>query len=113
MKYQINPNKLFFASCIAIITTAMTFAIRAGLENEYCQIFALSHEEIGYVLGTAFWGFTLSIIFGGFLCDFLGMKRLIGIAFAGHVLGIVLTILANGFWSLFFSTLYRYSQRNG
>ena len=105
MKTQLNPNKLFLASCIALIATAMTFAIRAGLEKEYCRLFSLTHEEIGYVLGTAFWGFTLSIIFGGFLCDFLGMKRLLAVAFAGHILGIVLTILADGFWSLFFSTL--------
>jgi len=105
MKTEINYNKLFIASCIAITTTAMTFAIRAGLENEYCRIFSLNHQEIGYVLGTAFWGFTLSIIFGGFLCDFLGMKRLLGVAFTGHILGIILTILASGFWSLFFSTL--------
>ena len=105
MEKNINPNKLFFASCIAILATAMTFAIRASLEKEYCTIFSLSHEKIGYVLGTAFWGFTLSIIFGGFLCDLIGMKRLIVVAFAGHVLGIVLTIFAEGFWSLFFSTL--------
>ncbi len=105
METHINSNKLFFASCIAIIATAMTFAIRAGLEKEYCQLFSLNHEQIGYVLGTAFWGFTLSIIFGGFLCDLLGMKRLLAVAFAGHILGIVLTILADGFWSLFFSTL--------
>jgi fucose permease len=105
MEKNINPNKLFLASCIAILATAMTFAIRASLEKEYCTIFSLSHEKIGYVLGTAFWGFTLSIIFGGFLCDLIGMKRLIVVAFAGHVLGIVLTILAEGFWSLFFSTL--------
>ena len=105
METHINPNKLFFASCIAIIATAMTFAIRAGLEKEYCHVFSLNHEQIGYVLGTAFWGFTLSIIFGGFLCDLLGMKRLLAIAFAGHVLGIILTILSDGFWSLFCSTL--------
>ncbi len=105
METQINSNKLFLASCIAIVSTAMTFAIRAGLEKEYCQLFSLDNEQIGYVLGTAFWGFTLSIIFGGFLCDFLGMKRLLAVAFTGHILGIALTILADGFWSLFFSTL--------
>jgi MFS family permease len=105
MENEIHSNRLFIASCVAIIATAMTFAIRASLESEYCSIFSLSHEKIGYVLATAFWGFTLSIIFGGFLCDLIGMKRLIAVAFCGHVLGIVLTILAEGFWSLFFSTL--------
>jgi fucose permease len=37
--------------------------------------------------------------------DVIGMKRIIYVAFTGHVAGILLTIFAGGFWSLFFSTL--------
>ena len=45
------------------------------------------------------------MIFGGPLCDVVGMKRLVWIAFIGHVIGIIMTIFATGFWSLFISTL--------
>lgn len=101
----INRTGLFWASCVALIVTAMTFGIRAGILGTLGTEFALSGSQLGIVTGTAFWGFTLAMIFGGPLCDVVGMKRLIWIAFFGHAVGIVLTIFATGFWSLFISTL--------
>jgi MFS family permease len=100
-----KKNTLFVASCVAIAATAMTFAIRAELINVLGGQFHLSSEEIGFVSGTAFWGFTLSMILGGFIVDKVGMRNIIAFALAGHVLGITMTIYATGFWSLFFSTL--------
>ena len=105
MTSQINNNKLFLASRIALVATAMTFAIRANLIGTLGNEFLIPLKEMGIVSGTAFWGFTLSMIIGGYLCDVFGMKRLIIFAFAGHIIGIILTILANGFWTLFISTL--------
>lgn len=98
-------NFLFIASSIALITTAMTFAIRAGLLGQLGTEMNLSPSDMGWVAGTAFWGFTLSMIFGGFLVDTLGMGFLLLLAFVGHVAGIALTIYASGFWSLYISTL--------
>ena len=98
-------DRLFFASCIALIVTAMSFAIRGNLIQPLSAEFGLTKEQIGWVVGTAFWGFTLAMIIGGPLCDILGMGRLLGLAFIGHTIGIVLTITASGFWTLFFSTL--------
>jgi MFS family permease len=105
MTQTLNRSGLFWASCVALIVTAMTFGIRAGILGLLGKEFNLSAAELGIVTGTAFWGFTLAMIFGGPLCDVVGMKRLIIIAFIGHLIGIVLTILAGGFWSLFISTL--------
>jgi MFS family permease len=105
MEQNIHRTGLFWASCVALIVTAMTFGIRAGILGILGKEFNLSAAELGIVTGTAFWGFTLAMIFGGPLCDVLGMKKLILIAFFGHLIGIVLTIFANGFWSLFISTL--------
>jgi predicted MFS family arabinose efflux permease len=105
MNNTIDSQRLFFASRIALIATAMTFAIRANLINPLGLEFGIEPREMGIVLGTAFWGFALSIVIGGFLCDILGMRRLLWISFIAHLLGIVLTIFATGFWTLFFSTL--------
>lgn len=102
---HIHKKQLFIASCIALVATAMTFAIRANTIGHLGNTFGISLVDMGIVSSTAFWGFTLSIIFGGTLCDLLGMKRLLIFSFAGHTAGIILTILATGFWSLFFSTL--------
>ena len=105
MDTQINAKRLFFASRIALIATAMTFAIRANLIGTLGTEFNIPISDMGIVTGTAFWGFTFSMILGGFLCDYWGMKRLIIIAFTGHILGIILTLLAKDFWTLFISTL--------
>lgn len=98
-------DQLFLASCIALIVTAMSFAIRGALIQPLGEQFNLTKEQIGLVIATAFWGFTLAMVFGGPLCDVLGMGRLIILAFIGHAVGILLTIFANGFWTLFISTL--------
>ena len=83
----------------------MTFAIRGDSMDPWSRQFSLSKEEVGWIVGTAFWGFTLSIFIGGQLVDLLGMGRFLALAFLAHVLGIALTIFANGFWMLFAGTL--------
>jgi MFS family permease len=102
---NIRKSHLFNASCVALVVTALTFATRAGMIEPWRQEFNLTAQQVGWIIGTAFWGFTLAMIFGGPLVDVIGMKTIIYIAFSGHVAGILLTIFASGFWSLFISTL--------
>jgi fucose permease len=83
----------------------MSFAIRGEIMGTWTQEFALTNAQVGAVTGAAFWGFLLSMVFGGPLCDVLGMGRLAALAFVGHVTGTVLTIFASGFTSLFAATL--------
>src|SRR4051794_16740597 len=90
----INPKQLFLASRIALIVTAMTFAFRASLEGLWSSEFHLTKEQLGWIFSPAFWGFTLAMVFGGPLCDVIGMKRLLGIAFVGHLAGIVCYLVA-------------------
>lgn len=101
----INRDKLFVASCLALLVTSLSFGIRAGILNRLGVQFNLNASELGTITATAFWGFPLAIIIGGFLVDIIGMKRLLVLAFILHLLGIVLTIFAGGFASLFISTL--------
>ncbi len=100
-----NQTRLFRASCVALIVTAMSFILRGGATGDWITQFKLTNEQVGWVNGTAFWGFTLAMMFGGPLVDSLGFKRILGIAFIGHLAGILLTIFAWDFWSLFFGTL--------
>jgi len=81
MKQNIIPKRLFTASCFALITTAMTFAIRVKLEMVFNQDYLLTLEEIGYAFAPAFWGFTLAMMIGGFFVDLFGMKKIMNIAF--------------------------------
>jgi len=103
---QYNAKRLFIMSSVALITTAMTFAIRAQLMNVWETEFDLSAKNIALAVGTAFWGFTLAQFIGGPLVDLLGIKRFVRIAFLLHVIGIVATIFAFNFWSLFLGTLF-------
>ena len=101
----VNRNRLFFCSCVALVATAMTFGVRADIIDSLSSQFRLSHEQIGWIAGTAFWGFTVSMLIGGQICDALGMKRLIQFAFVAHLAGIGVTIWASGFQMLFAGTL--------
>lgn len=106
MKEQINSKRLFLASCIALIVTAMSFALRARLETVFGPDgYGLTQEEIGWAFAPAFWGFTLAMIIGGPLVDYMGIKRIVWAAFFFHTVGIITTIIARDFWTLFTGTL--------
>src|ERR1700712_3040705 len=102
---SINRTQLFRASCLSLLVTSLSFGIRAGILNEQGVKFHLNASELGTIAATAFWGFPLAIIVGGFIVDIIGMKKLLVSAFIFHLVGILLTIFANGYWTLFLSTL--------
>lgn len=102
----INKTSLFNASCVALVVTALAFATRGSFVEAWASEFNLTHTQVGWIVGTAFWGFTLAMVFGGPMVDIIGLGRIIAIAFFCHITGIVLTIVATGFWTLFISTLF-------
>lgn len=104
---QVHERRLFVASCVALVLTAMTFAIRARLETVFGPAgVGLTLEQIGYAFMPAFWGFTLAMIFGGTVVDQLGMRKGMWMAFALHAIGIVATLLAKDLNSLFLATVF-------
>jgi MFS family permease len=104
MNQNINKNRLFIGSCFALVTTAMAFAIRAGILNKLGADFQLSDTELGYINQMAFLGFPIATMIGGPLYNAIGPKKIGFVAFFAHILGIILTMTATGFWSLFIST---------
>ncbi|RAJ75134.1 fucose permease [Chitinophaga dinghuensis] len=106
MAKAIQPSKLFVASCMALLVTSLSFGIRAGILGDLGKQFDLSASQLGIIASTAFWGFPLAVIIGGFVVDIIGMKRLLLAAFVLHLAGILLTIFATGFSTLFISTLF-------
>ena len=101
-----NRRSLFIASCASLLVTSLSFGIRAGILNDLGVEFELSGSELSRIAATAFWGFPVSMIIGGALVDKVGMKNLMRLAYIGHFAGILLTIFAGGFWSLWISTLF-------
>lgn len=111
-------TKLFIASCIALIATAMSFAIRGdimpNIQDEF--VVPMVADENGVadealvktwlgVIGTiAFISFGLLIVLGGPLVDLLGMGNLLRLAAACHIGGAVLTIFAPNYWVVVIAT---------
>ncbi len=91
---MINRRGLFVCSCIALITSAFTFVVRGDILQEMGNAFQLSQEQKGGIEGAVFMGMALSMLFGGFICDLLGMKRIMFLAFGSHLIGSVATIFA-------------------
>ncbi len=100
-----NEKRLFLLSCIALIATAMSFAIRGDIMGDFEGVFSLDKVQLGWIGGAAFWGFGLSIIFGGPLCDIFGLGNILRMAAVGHIGGTLLTIFAPNFTVLFAATL--------
>src|SRR4249920_1112072 len=105
MQTNVQHSKLFLASRIALIFTSMTFIFRASLEGVWGAEFMLSKEQLGWIFSPAFWGFTLAMIFGGPLCDVIGMKKLLVLAFVGHIAGVIVYLTAKDATMLFVGTL--------
>src|SRR5688572_11150177 len=101
----IQRSKLFWASCVALIFTSLTFSLRAAFEPIWGTEFTMDKVQTGWVFSPAFWGFTLAMIFGGTLVDVIGMKRIVVFAFVGHVAGAITYLVAKDAMTLFIGTL--------
>ncbi len=102
----VQRNKLFVASCLALLVTSLSFGIRAGIINQLGVEFHLDEKQLAAIVATAFWGFPIAVVIGGMIVDAIGIKRLLLIAFILHLVGILFTVFSNGFWSLYISTLF-------
>jgi MFS family permease len=106
MTQNINKTALFNASCLALITTAFSFSIRAGILPQLGDSFGLSAEQLGFINSMWFLGFPISMILGGLFYHKVGAANIMRIAFVAHTLGILLTIYAGGYTTLLLSTLF-------
>jgi MFS transporter, putative metabolite:H+ symporter len=101
---MINQNRLFLGSCFALITTAFSFSIRAGILSQLGTEFALSAEQLGFINSMWFLGFPIAMIVGGLVYHTVGPKTIMQIAFVCHAIGILLTIYSGGYTGLLIST---------
>lgn len=106
MNENINRSALFNGSCFALITTAFTFSIRAGILAELGEVFKLSAEQLGFINLMFFLGFPISMILGGLFYYVVGPRNIMRVAFVAHTLGIIFTIYSGGYTLLLISTLF-------
>jgi len=101
----VKPRKLFFASCMALIATSVTFAVVGAVMLTLKREFVLTNLQVGWIGGAALWGFAVSQLIFAPLCDTLGMRRLLRLAFVSHLAGALVMIFAGGFNGLFAGAL--------
>jgi MFS transporter, putative metabolite:H+ symporter len=89
---MVNDKRLFLGSCFALITTAFSFSIRAGILPQLGTEFNLTAEQLGFINSMWFVGFPVAMIIGGLVYHSVGPKKIMLIAFACHAAGILLTI---------------------
>lgn len=105
MNQPTNASRLFVASCLALLVTSLTFAIRAKIEGVFSTDFGLTAEEIGWAFGPAFWGFTLATFLGGLIIDIVKTQRIIWLAFGAHLVGLSMLLMADNKITLFLANL--------
>jgi MFS family permease len=105
MNQTVNANRLFLASCFALITTAFSFSIRAGILTQLGTELNLDTVQLGHINQMWFLGFPISMILGGIFYAKIGPKLIMQIALLAHAIGIVMTIYATDYYTLLISTL--------
>jgi MFS family permease len=89
-----NPRRLFIVSCLALVTSAFSFQMRQDSNEEVRQFFGLTQEMVGAIFGGQFLGMALAMLVFAFICDALGMGKVLAIAWLCHLTGFLGTIFA-------------------
>lgn len=108
-----TARKLLFWGCfMALIATAFGFVFRAFIMAEWGTQFGLSKTQQGEIFGVGFWPFGISIVFFSLIIDRIGYKKSMVFAFVCHILSVMITLLANGYWMLYAGT-FLFALGNG
>ena len=91
---DMNKQRLFVASCISLVTTAMVFAIRGDIAGPMSGSFQLTNEQMGLIFSPAFFAFTIAIFISGALVDLVGMRSLHILSAFGYIVGVALVLVA-------------------
>ncbi|MCL5244925.1 MFS transporter [Cellulophaga sp. 20_2_10] len=100
-----NAKRLFYGSCFALISTALSFSIRAGILKQLGEELSFSAEQLGFINSMWFLGFPISMVIGGLIYHKVGGKVIMQFAFFAHAIGIIMTIYATSYTGLLVSTL--------
>jgi MFS family permease len=101
------PNmKLFWGCFIALIATAFGFILRAQLigGGVWAEEFKLTPTQSGEIFGVGLYPFAISIVLFSLLIDRVGAKPIMLFGFVCHVISVILTIMAKGYWDLYWAT---------
>jgi len=85
---------LFVCSCIALVTSAFTFSLHGDVMQLMGTTFNFSQSQNGSIGQAIFYGMAASMLLGGFICDALGLKKIMWLAAASHLFGTLGMVLS-------------------
>ncbi len=106
-----NQRRLFIASCLSLVVTAMIFALRGNVEDmvigDGIAGFTSSEarSQYGWISTMAFFGFAASILVASPMLDSLGMRNLLYLAFGLHLVGVIGFVMAPNYQVMTYSML--------
>ncbi len=100
-----NANRLFYGSCFALITTAFSFAIAAGILDQLKTELELTAGQAGLITSMWFLGFPISMVIGGLIYHKVGGKAIMQFAFFAHAVGILMLIFSGSYVGLLIANL--------
>jgi MFS family permease len=104
MPASAEARKTFTVCFAALVATSFCFILRAFSIDAWGVEFNLSETQKGELAGVGLWPFAISIVLLSLVIDRIGFKVTLWFAAACHVLGLVLILQANGYWSLYIGT---------
>jgi len=102
---KVDANRLFYASCFALITTAFSFAIAAGILDQLKTELELTASQAGLIASMWFLGFPISMVIGGLIYHKVGGKAIMQFAFFAHAVGIIMLIYSGNYILLLIANL--------
>lgn len=102
---KVNANRLFYGSCFALITTAFSFAIAAGILDQLKTELGLTASQTGLITSMWFLGFPISMVVGGLIYHKVGGKAIMQFAFFAHAVGILMLIFSDNYVGLLVANL--------
>ena len=108
-----NQRRLFLASCLSLVVTAMIFALRGNVEDLVTGDASLvgffdpaqKGAQYGWISTMAFFGFAASILVASPMLDSLGMRNLLYLAFGLHIVGVLGFITASSYTMMTYAML--------
>jgi DHA2 family metal-tetracycline-proton antiporter-like MFS transporter len=99
-----EARKTFAVCFAALVATSFCFILRAFSIGAWGKEFDLSQTQMGELAGVGLWPFAISIVLLSLIIDRIGFKMTLWFAAACHLLGLILILQANGYWSLYWGT---------
>lgn len=85
---------LFYAACLALVTSAFSFQMRANVNDQWAFDFVLTKEVVGTVMAAAFLGMAVSMLIFSPLAEIVGLGTIMVLAWICHLTGILGTLFS-------------------